>query len=42
MSFVDCPGHDVLMSTFLSGIWWFDWGILVIGANESCPQAQTS
>ena len=40
--FVDCPGHDVLMSTMLSGAAVMDAALLLIAGNESCPQPQTS
>ncbi|KAJ1931741.1 eukaryotic translation initiation factor 2 subunit gamma, partial [Kickxella alabastrina] len=42
VSFVDCPGHDVLMSTMLSGAAVMDAAILLVAANESCPQPQTA
>lgn len=42
VSFVDCPGHDILMSTMLSGAAVMDAALLLIAANESCPQPQTS
>nr|UXY87394.1 eukaryotic translation initiation factor gamma SU [Cryptomonas sp.] len=42
VSFVDCPGHEVLMATMLSGASIMDTALLVIAANESCPQPQTS
>ena len=42
VSFVDCPGHDVLMATMLNGAAVMDAAILLIAANESCPQPQTS
>ena len=41
ISFVDCPGHDVLMATMLSGAAIMDVAILFIAANEPCPQPQT-
>ncbi|KAF1965665.1 eukaryotic translation initiation factor 2 gamma subunit (eif-2-gamma) [Bimuria novae-zelandiae CBS 107.79] len=41
ISFVDCPGHEVLMRTMLSGSSIFDAAILLVSANESCPQPQT-
>ena len=41
ISFVDAPGHEVLMATLLTGAAIFDGAILVIAANEQCPQAQT-
>lgn len=40
-SFVDAPGHEVLMATMLSGASLMDGAILVIAANEHCPQPQT-
>jgi len=41
VSFVDCPGHDILMTTMLAGAAVMDGAILVIAANESVPQPQT-
>lgn len=41
LSFVDAPGHEILMSTMLSGAAVMDGAILVIAANEPCPQPQT-
>lgn len=41
VSFVDCPGHDILMSTMLSGAAVMDAALLLIAGNESCPQPQT-
>lgn len=41
-SFVDCPGHDILMATMLNGAAVMDAALLLISANESCPQPQTS
>ena len=41
LSFVDAPGHEILMATMLSGAAVMDGAILVIAANESCPQPQT-
>lgn len=40
-SFVDAPGHETLMATMLSGAAIMDGAVLVIGANETCPQPQT-
>ncbi|CBZ32072.1 eukaryotic translation initiation factor 2 subunit, putative, partial [Leishmania donovani] len=40
-SFVDCPGHDVLMATMLNGAAIMDAALLLIAANESFPQPQT-
>ncbi|KAE9453237.1 hypothetical protein C3L33_14861, partial [Rhododendron williamsianum] len=42
VSFVDCPGHDILMATMLNGAAIMDGALLLIAANESCPQPQTS
>lgn len=41
VSFVDCPGHESLMTNMLSGSALMDGSILVIAANESVPQPQT-
>ncbi|KAL9614786.1 MAG: hypothetical protein Q9167_000777 [Letrouitia subvulpina] len=37
-----CPGHDILMSTMLSGAAVMDAALLLIAGNETCPQPQTS
>ena len=42
VSFVDCPGHDILMSTMLSGAAVMDAALLLVAGNELCPQPQTS
>ncbi|EEQ99668.1 eukaryotic translation initiation factor 2 subunit gamma, putative [Perkinsus marinus ATCC 50983] len=42
VSFVDCPGHDILMATMLNGAAVMDAAMLLIAANEKCPQPQTS
>ena len=42
VSFVDCPGHDILMATMLNGAAAMDAALLLIAANEECPQPQTS
>ena len=42
MSFVDCPGHDILIATMLNGAAVMDAALLLIAGNESCPQPQTS
>ncbi|KAJ1921414.1 eukaryotic translation initiation factor 2 subunit gamma [Mycoemilia scoparia] len=42
VSFVDCPGHDILMAVMLNGAAVMDAAILLVAANESCPQPQTS
>ncbi len=41
VSFVDAPGHETLMATMLSGAAIMDGAVLVIAANEVCPQPQT-
>ncbi|MBO4302664.1 translation initiation factor IF-2 subunit gamma [Methanosarcinaceae archaeon] len=41
ISFVDAPGHETLMATMLSGAAIMDGAMLVIAANEKCPQPQT-
>lgn len=42
VSFVDCPGHDILMATMLNGAAVMDSALLLIAGNETCPQPQTS
>ncbi|KAF1768973.1 hypothetical protein GCK72_000786 [Caenorhabditis remanei] len=42
VSFVDCPGHDILMATMLNGAAVMDAAFLLVAANEPCPQPQTS
>merc|ERR1712012_490858 len=42
VSFVDCPGHDILMATMLNGAAVMDAALLMIAGNETCPQPQTS
>jgi translation initiation factor 2 subunit 3 len=41
VSFVDAPGHEALMATMLSGATVMDGALLIIAANEQCPQPQT-
>jgi translation initiation factor 2 subunit 3 len=41
ISFVDAPGHEALMATMISGAAVMDGAILVIAADEHCPQPQT-
>jgi len=41
VSIVDAPGHETLMATMISGAAILDGAILVIAANEACPQPQT-
>lgn len=42
VSFVDCPGHDILMATMLNGAAVMDAALLLVAGNEFCPQPQTS
>mmetsp|Transcript_26574 Transcript_26574/g.62152 ORF Transcript_26574/g.62152 Transcript_26574/m.62152 type:complete len:468 (-) Transcript_26574:204-1607(-) len=42
VSFVDCPGHDILMATMLNGAAVMDAAFLLVAGNETCPQPQTS
>ncbi|MFQ5761944.1 MAG: translation initiation factor IF-2 subunit gamma [Candidatus Bathyarchaeia archaeon] len=41
VSFVDCPGHEVLMTTMLSGAAVMDGALLIIAADARVPQPQT-
>ncbi len=41
VSFVDAPGHETLLTVMLSGAAILDGAVLVIAANEPCPQPQT-
>jgi len=41
VSFIDAPGHETLMATMLSGAATMDGALLLISANEECPQPQT-
>ena len=41
ISFVDAPGHEILMATMLSGAFLMDGACLLIAADEACPQPQT-
>ena len=41
ISIVDAPGHESLMATMLSGTAIIDGALLLIAANEKCPQPQT-
>jgi len=38
---VDAPGHESLMATMLSGAAIVDGALLLVAANEKCPQPQT-
>lgn len=37
----NCPGHSMLLSTMLAGASIMDTTMLIIAANEPCPQVQT-
>lgn len=41
VSFIDAPGHEILMATMLSGSALMDGALLVVAANEPFPQPQT-
>jgi translation initiation factor 2 subunit 3 len=41
LSFVDAPGHETLMAIMLSGAAIMDGAVLIVSANEECPQPQT-
>ena len=41
ISLVDAPGHETLMATMLSGAAIIDGALLMVAANEICPQPQT-
>ncbi len=41
ISIVDAPGHESLMATMLAGATIIDGALLLIAANEECPQPQT-
>ncbi len=41
ISLVDAPGHESLMATMLSGAMIMDGALVLIAANEKCPQPQT-
>jgi len=42
VSFVDAPGHETLMATAIAASSIVDGALLVIAANEPCPQPQTT
>ena len=42
VSFIDAPGHETLMATVLSGASLMDGALLLISADEKCPQPQTA
>ncbi len=41
VSFLDAPGHETLMTTTIAASSILDGALLVIAANENCPQPQT-
>lgn len=41
LSLVDAPGHETLMANVLSGAAIMDGALLLIAADEECPQPQT-
>tara|TARA_Y100000034_G_scaffold137028_1_gene218836 strand:+ start:3721 stop:4932 length:1212 start_codon:yes stop_codon:yes gene_type:complete len=41
ISLVDAPGHETLMAVMISGAAIMDGAILMVAANEECPQPQT-
>lgn len=41
VSIVDAPGHESFMATMISGAAIMDAALLVVAANEKCPQPQT-
>lgn len=41
VSFIDAPGHETLMTTMLTGASLMHGAVLVVAANETCPQPQT-
>ena len=41
ISLVDAPGHETLMAVMISGAAIMDGAILMVAANEVCPQPQT-
>ena len=41
VSFIDAPGHESLMATMIGGAAIMDGALLLVAANEECPQPQT-
>jgi len=41
ISFVDAPGHETLMAIVIASVNIIDGALLIIAANEKCPQPQT-
>lgn len=42
ISFVDCPGHEILMARMLTGASVMDAAILLVAGDRACPQPQTN
>ncbi|MGM5483325.1 MAG: translation initiation factor IF-2 subunit gamma [Nanobdellota archaeon] len=42
ISLVDAPGHESLMATLLAGTTIMDGALLLVSADDDCPQAQTA
>ncbi len=42
VSFIDAPGHETLMATVLGSASLMDGALLLISADEKCPQPQTA
>jgi len=42
VSFVDCPGHEILMAKMLTGASVMDAAILLVAGDKTCPQPQTT
>lgn len=42
VSFCDCPGHEVFLSTMLTGAAVMDAALLLVASNIDCPQPQTA
>lgn len=42
VSLVDAPGHESLMATMLAGATIMDGALLLVSADEECPQPQTA
>ena len=42
VSFVDAPGHETLMAIMIAGASIMDGAMLMVAANETCPQPQTN
>jgi translation initiation factor 2 subunit 3 len=42
VAFLDAPGHETLMATMIASVSLVDAALLIIAANEPCPQPQTA